>query len=397
MSISEVKGKKVPIKLWAPVNEVESEALDQLKNVASLPWVHHLAVMPDVHAGRGCTVGCVIGMKDALSPATVGVDIGCGVLAVKTSLDADKLDRKLKQLFGKIEETIPVGFNAHPQTVANNRQIVGEEIYRESTALFDRWNDLDGHVSDLQGKASVQLGSLGGGNHFIEVCLDTDKNVWLMLHSGSRNIGKELAEVHISKAKELAHNKELPDKDLAVFLAGTPEMQAYRRDLTWAQDYARINRRVMMRLLKNCIEEYWPGVKYTDEINCHHNYVAEETHFGEQLFVTRKGAIRAGAGEFGVIPGSMGTKSYIVKGLGNEESLSSASHGAGRKMSRGKAKAKFTRQDLEEQTEGVVCRKDAGVIDEIPGAYKSIQRVMSHQKDLVEIVAELKQCLCVKG
>lgn len=321
----------------------------------------------------------------------------CGMCAVKTSLDAHKVERKLKDIFSDIESTIPVGFNGHTETIVHNRNIVGERLYQRAKNLYEDFKNLDPHVQGLIDKSSKQIGTLGGGNHFGEVCLDTDKNVWLMLHSGSRNIGKELAEIHITKAKELTHNKDLPDKDLAVFLAGTPEMQRYRHDLTWAQTWAALNRDVMMRLFKNVMEEYWPGVKYDHEVNCHHNYVSEEIHYGENVMVTRKGAISAKTGEMGIIPGSMGTCSYIVRGLGNEESFHSASHGAGRRMSRGKAKAKFTREDLIEQTEGVMCRKDTGVLDEIPKAYKDIGKVMANQADLVEVVAEIKQILCVKG
>lgn len=397
MSISTIKGKNVPIHLWAPVNEVESGAIDQLRNLAAMPWVVHVAAMPDIHVGKGCCVGSVIAMKDAISPSCVGVDLGCGMVCAKTSLDADKVERKLKQIYSRIEESIPHGFNAHVGTVADDRRIVGDQIYSEAKALFEDFKGLHKGVQGLMSKAASQLGTLGGGNHFIELCHDTEQNVWMMLHSGSRNIGKELAEIHISRAKELTHNKDLPDRDLAVFLAGTPEMQEYRRDLTWAQWYAALNRKVMMRLYKNVLEEFWPGIKYSEEVNCHHNYVASEVHFGDQVLVTRKGAIRAGKGDMGIIPGSMGTKSYIVRGLGNEQSLCSASHGAGRKMSRGKAKSHFTREDLIEQTEGVMCRKDTGVLDEIPKAYKSIEKVMANQTDLVEVVAELKQFLCIKG
>src|SRR5262249_33075015 len=242
-------------------------------------------------------------------------------------------------------------------------------------------------------KAARQLGTLGGGNHFIELCLDTVGRVWLMLHSGSRNVGKELAEIHMARARRLEHNQALRDRDLAVFLAGTPEMDAYRRDLYWAQEYARVNRAIMLALYQDVLRGFWPGIAFEDAVYCHHNYVAEETHFGELLFVTRKGAIRAGVGEMGIIPGSMGTKSYIVRGRGNPQAFESASHGAGRRMSRGKAKAKFTVEDLRAQTAGVECRKDAGVLDEIPGAYKKIDDVMAAQEDLVEIVAELKQVL----
>src|SRR5580704_448758 len=245
MSISQIKGKNVPIHLWAPVNEVESDALDQLKNIAALPWVfHHVAVMPDVHLGKGCTVGSVVAMKDAISPSAVGVDIGCGMAVIKTSLDVHKVERKLKQIFDNIEASIPVGFNGHEETVADSHKIVGDDIYSRAKVLYEDFNNLDPHVKGLMAKSAKQLGTLGSGNHFIELCVDADQNVWLMLHSGSRNIGKELAEVHISKAKKLAHNLDLPDKDLAVFLAGTPEMQAYRHDLTWAQTWAALNRDV---------------------------------------------------------------------------------------------------------------------------------------------------------
>jgi tRNA-splicing ligase RtcB len=262
---------------------------------------------------------------------------------------------------------------------------------------MERFRDLAPQVRDLEGTAARQLGTLGGGNHFIELCLDTDDQVWLMLHSGSRNIGKTLAEVHMRRARELEHNQALEDRDLAVFLAGTPEMQAYRRDLFWAQEYARLNRVVMLQLYQAVLAAELGSIDFEEPVSCHHNYVAEEVHFGEQLMVTRKGAIRAGAGDLGIIPGSMGTKSYIVRGLGNADAFLSASHGAGRRMSRAKAKKTFTVADLAEQTRGVECRKDGGVLDEIPTAYKDIDQVMANQADLVEVVAELKQVLCVKG
>ena len=396
MSISVLKGKKVDVHLWTPVQEVESSALDQLKNIAALPWAfHHVAVMPDVHFGKGATVGSVVAMKDAVAPAAVGVDIGCGMAAVKTNLVADKVERRVRALRTAIEEAIPVGFGAHEEPAID--RIEDDELPHRVRALMARFDQLSTKVQSLDGKAWRQVGTLGGGNHFIELCLDTDGNVWLMLHSGSRNVGKELAEIHIAEARKLAHNRELPDRDLAVFLAGTPEMAAYRRDLFWAQEYALLNREVMLALYQGVIRDFWPGAQFEWPIMCHHNYVAEEVHFGEQVLVTRKGAIRAGAGDLGIIPGSMGTKSYIVRGLGNPEAFESASHGAGRRMSRGKAKQKFTLADLAAQTAGVECRKDSGVIDEIPGAYKSIDQVMENQRDLVEVVAELKQVLCVKG
>jgi len=312
---------------------------------------------------------------------------------VRTSLGAADLPASLRSIRSDLEEAIPVGFAAHDELVRSQDPRLRSEV-KEHLEGFD---DLDPAVKDLRGRAGKQLGTLGGGNHFIELCLDTEDRVWLMLHSGSRNIGKTLAEVHMARARKLKHNRALADPDLAVFLAGTEEMTAYRRDLEWAQRYAMLNRRLMFDLYAQVIRRHFPDVQLDEPVLCHHNYVAEETHHGESLLVTRKGAISARAGQLGVIPGSMGTRSYIVRGLGNPESLHSASHGAGRKMSRGEAKRQFSVKDLAEQTAGVECRKDGGVLDEIPGAYKPIEQVMEYQKDLVEIVAELKQLLCVKG
>ena len=400
MAISTLKGATVDARLWAKVEEIESVALDQLRNIASLPWVAHVAVMPDVHFGKGATVGSVIGMRGAVAPAAVGVDIGCGMGAVKTNLKASNLGDNLKALRSKIESLIPVGFQAHDNEktylhLPGSKEAL--ELKNDVEKLFSEFELLDPGVQALSKRAMSQLGTLGGGNHFIELCLDTEQNVWMILHSGSRNIGKELAELHMGEAKKLGHNANLPDKDLAVFLAGTPQMQAYRRDLFWAQRYAFLNRRLMFELYKKAMLEFFPDTTFEKPILCHHNYVSEEIHFGEELVITRKGAISAKPGEMGIIPGSMGAKSFIVKGLGNPESLNSASHGAGRKMSRGKAFKTFTEEDLAKQTEGVECRKDHGVIDEIPAAYKDIEKVMANQKDLVEVVAELKQVLCVKG
>ncbi len=388
MSISELKGKNVPVKLWTKLEDVESEALTQLKNIASLPWVfRHIAVMPDVHFGIGATVGSVIAMKDAISPAAVGVDIGCGMGAIRTNLKADALPDSLTEIRNKIEQKIPVGFNEHKQPKVQSR----------TNSLFAEFRSLHPKVMDLESKAVYQCGTLGGGNHFIELCLDTENTVWMMLHSGSRNIGKTLAEIHISTAKKLTHNTHLPDRDLAVFLANTPEMEAYRRDLFWAQRYALLNRQTMFEIYKTILKGFFPDIKFEEPILCHHNYVSEETHFGEDVIVTRKGAISAREGEWGIIPGSMGTKSYIVRGLGNPESFHSASHGAGRRMSRTQAKKNYTLKDLEAQTSGVECRKDGGVLDEIPAAYKNIDEVIENQKDLVKVEYELKQILCVKG
>ncbi len=387
MSIAQLKSDGVPIKLWAQLHEVEGAALHQLKNIASLPWCfHHVAAMPDVHLGKGATVGSVVAMKGAVAPAAVGVDIGCGMAAQRTNLTAGDLPESLKDLRLAVEEAIPVGLNEH-------RHAAGPQDH----PLWDEWKDLTPEVQRRLDKARHQVGTLGGGNHFIELCLDTEDRVWLMLHSGSRNIGKELAEIHIERARKLAHNQELPDRDLAVFLAGTDEMKQYRHDLFWAQRYAFLNREVMLNLYRRVLKKTFKHLELDEPILCHHNYVAEEIHYGEELLVTRKGAIRAGVGDLGIIPGSMGTKSYIVRGLGNAEAFESASHGAGRRMSRNEAKRRFSRKDLEKQTEGVECRKDSAVIDEIPGAYKDIDQVMENQKDLVEVVAQLKQVMCVKG
>jgi tRNA-splicing ligase RtcB len=395
MPSTTIKGDRVPIRLWAQPHEVESDALRQLKAVTSLPWVaHHVAVMPDVHVGKGATVGSVIALHGAVAPAAVGVDIGCGMAAVKTSLAADDLPDNLKKLRLAIEDAIPVGREGYASPVW---ETASGDVALRGQALMARFAELAPVVQSLAGRANVQMGTLGGGNHFIEVCLDTEHGVWLMLHSGSRHIGKSLAEFHMEKAKKLFHNQELADPDLAVFLAGTPQFDAYRRDLFWAQEYAALNRAVMLERLKSVVKQFFPRVSFEEPIACHHNYVAEEHHFGDDLLVTRKGAIRAGAGELGIIPGSMGTKSFIVRGKGNALSFESASHGAGRRMSRGQAKKSFTVRDLERQTEGVECRKDAGVIDEAPKAYKNIDRVMEQQDDLVEIVHELKQVVCVKG
>jgi tRNA-splicing ligase RtcB (3'-phosphate/5'-hydroxy nucleic acid ligase) len=390
-----INGERVPIRLWASPREVGSDAIRQLKAVAGLPWVaHHVAVMPDVHVGKGATVGSVIALRGAVAPAAVGVDIGCGMAALETSLSANDLPDDLKRLRQKIEGAVPVGRGLHRTPVWRES---GDELSMRGTALLQRFSELERSVQRLVERASLQLGTLGGGNHFLEVCLDTEQAVWLMLHSGSRHIGAALAEFHMLNARRLFHNRDLPDPDLAVFIAGTPAFAAYRRDLYWAQEYAALNRAVMLERTKDVVRRLFPRVTFGTPISCHHNYVAEETHFGEELLVTRKGAIRAGLGELGIIPGSMGTKSYIVRGKGNPLSFESASHGAGRRMSRTEARKSFTLADLERQTRGVECRKDRGVIDEAPKAYKDIDRVMTEQADLVEIVAELKQVVCVKG
>ncbi|MFD3780074.1 RtcB family protein [Streptomyces sp. NPDC058612] len=397
MSYVEVPGAKVPIRMWTDPASVEDSAMQQLRNVATLPWIKGLAVMPDVHYGKGATVGSVIAMKDAVCPAAVGVDIGCGMSAVKTSLTANDLPGDLSGLRSKIERAIPVGAGMHREAVDPER------LHGFTDAGFgDLWERFD-YIADAvkyrRDRAMRQMGTLGAGNHHIEVNVDGEGAVWLTLHSGSRGIGNQLAEHHIGIARSLSHNQGLVDRDLAVFLAATPEMAAYRHDLYWAQEYAKFNRAVMMSLVKEVVRKEFRKAKvsFEREISCHHNYVAEERYDGMDLLVTRKGAIRAGGGEYGIIPGSMATGTYIVKGLGNTAAFNSASHGAGRRMSRNAAKKRFTVRDLAEQTRGVECRKDSGVVDEIPGAYKPIEQVMEQQRDLVEVVAKLKQIICVKG
>jgi len=383
-----VQGSVVPIWLWARPHEVESAALDQLRGIAALPWAHHhVAVMPDVHLGKGATVGSVVALRGAVSPAAVGVDIGCGMAAVRTNLRAEDLPDDLSGLRSGVEAAIPVGH-------AGNAEVC-REVGR--LPLWEHFDRLAEPVWRLRARAEQQVGSLGGGNHFVELCLDEAGAVWLMLHSGSRNIGKVLADHHVGVARSLPHNADLPVPELAVFVDGTPEMDAYRHDLFWAQEYARANRAEMLRRYQQVVTGFFPHVRFDEPISCHHNYVSAEHHFGADVLVTRKGAINADTGVLGIIPGSMGTASYIVRGLGNAESFRSASHGAGRRMSRGEARRRFTTADLAEQTHGVECRKDAGVVDEIPGAYKDIDQVMANQADLVEVVTRLRQVMCVKG
>ncbi|WP_030007613.1 RtcB family protein [Picosynechococcus sp. NKBG042902] len=381
-----------PVYSWAG-HDLASQELQMAKNVASLPFVFkHVSLMPDVHLGKGALVGSVIATKDAIIPAAVGVDIGCGMAALKLPFKGDRLDGKLKQIRKDLEAIIPVGFEENKdvdKTVSN-------------WGGWQNFKDLHRGVKNLESKALKQMGSLGGGNHFIEVCLDEENNVWLMLHSGSRHIGNKLAQCHIGTAKDLLKLAEtkVPDPDLAYFVKGTPEFEAYWRDLQWAQNYAHFNRDVMLARFKKVIEKHLAGGKPTKAlmfVNCHHNYAEQETHFDEEIYVTRKGAVRARQEDYGIIPGSMGAKSYIVKGKGNVMSYCSCSHGAGRLMSRAKAKKTFTLDDLVAQTAGVECRKDTGIIDEIPAAYKPIEQVMAQQADLVEVVATLKQVLCIKG
>ena len=384
---------RVPVKVWSELADVEPQALDQLVNTANLPCVFkHIAVMPDVHLGIGATIGSVIPTKNAIIPAAVGVDIGCGMLAVKTQFDSAALEGRLKRIRENIERAIPLGPSQHHSPLKEAERWMG----------WKEFSNCHRAVQELAQKARAQLGTLGGGNHFIELCLDTEDRVWIMLHSGSRHIGKTLAERHIQAAKGLLRQtlQSLPDPNLAYLVKGTSEFQAYWHDLQWAQAYAYENRQLLLDLVLRATEKGLGGREAVVPelvVNCHHNYAAIERHFGEKVYITRKGAVKAAQGEMGIIPGSMGTRSFIVRGKGNAEAFDSCSHGAGRRMSRSEARRTFSAEDLCRQTAGVECRKDTGVVDEIPQAYKDIDVVMRHQSDLVEVVAELKQVLCVKG
>jgi tRNA-splicing ligase RtcB len=393
----EIREGLVPVKVYT--DDVEATARAQLVNVSRLPIVHHhVAAMPDVHMGIGATVGSVIPTLRAIIPAAVGVDIGCGVIAARLSLGANDIDEaSLKRVFGQISRDVPVGFEQHDERDA--RSHAAKPFQRGLRRILD----LHPGVEKRIGKHSSwqrQLGTLGGGNHFIEVCLDESGRVWVMLHSGSRGIGNAIGSYFIELARRDAARDQLnlPDRDLAYFREGAQHFDDYVEAVGWAQDYARANRVEMMELVLDALRRHLPAFEVTGEaVNCHHNYVERERHYGEQVWVTRKGAIRAGEGELGIIPGSMGTRSYIVRGKGSAESFDSCAHGAGRRMSRNAAEKKFSVADLARQTEGVICRKDKSVLDEIPGAYKDIDVVMAHQQDLVEVVHTLKQVLCVKG
>ena len=387
----------VPVKIYT--SDVEASAWKQLTELGQLDIVYgHVAAMPDVHTGIGSTVGAVIPTRDAIIPAAVGVDIGCGMNAVRLSLDAAQLPDDLRLIRAAIESAVPVGFSAHHQPVVSAGELkhLGHGLER----IFDRHPQLQRMQKNADRIWALQLGTLGGGNHFIELCLDESQHLWVMLHSGSRGVGNAIGRYFIELARKdmERQHKRLPNRDLAYLKEGSEYFDDYVEAVHWAQDYALANRREMMRLVLEAVSPHLPPFQCTSEaINCHHNYVAIEQHGGETLYITRKGAIRAGLGELGIIPGSMGARSFIVRGKGNEESWCSCAHGAGRRMSRSEAKRRFSRSDLEAQTAGVECRKDKGVVDEIPGAYKDIDIVMANQSDLVEIVHTLKQVVCVKG
>jgi len=392
-----------PIKAWVDGVPVEDAARRQLFNIAALPFIHsHVAVMPDVHLGKGATVGSVIATRAAIVPAAVGVDIGCGMMAVRTTLTAGDLPDSLAKLRSGIEAAVPHGGvglkggwrDGVPNAVG--RLFADSGLASGLAALEEK------HPAIRKAQSGTHLGSLGGGNHFIEVCLDEEQRVWAMLHSGSRGIGNRIGSHFIAAAREALDRRQLtrplPDRDLAWLEEGEPLFEDYVAAVAWAQEFARHNREVMMAAVLRVMREQLPPFQMQKAaINCHHNYVEREAHFGSDVWVTRKGAVKAGAGDLGIIPGSMGAKSYIVRGLGNAQSFQSCAHGAGRKMSRGDAKRRFTLADHAAATAAVECRKDLGVIDETPMAYKDIDAVMAAQEDLVEIVHTLRQVVCVKG
>ena len=395
MEVFETAGR--PVKAWVRGVEFDAGARRQVENIAALPFVHdHVAVMPDVHVGKGATVGSVIPTIGAIVPAAVGVDIGCGMIAAKLTLRAEDLPTDLRRVRAAIEKVIPVGKGAHRDAPA-----AAEAAWADG--LGERYANVVSKAPAVSTRnVREQLGTLGGGNHHIELCIDEAGDVWFTLHSGSRGAGNRIGQFYIEAAqRELARlGVTLVDRDLAHLTEHTPLFDAYVEAVGWAQDYARANRDLMMR---HAIEAMngkagLPRFKAAGTlVNCHHNYVAREHHFGADVFVTRKGAVRAGLGELGFIPGSMGTRNYVVRGLGNAESFESCSHGAGRRMSRSEAKSRLTLADLKRETDGIECRKDAGVLDEAPSAYKDIDAVMAAQHDLVRIVHTLRQVVCIKG
>ena len=396
-----------PIKMWTRGVPVEESAKQQLSNTARLPFIYkHVAVMPDVHLGKGSTIGSVSPTLGAVIPAAVGVDIGCGMMAAKTTLRADDLPDSLGKLRSAIEQAIPHGMS--PKTRSFKGADKGSWNKAPSAVdagwlrLKDDFDEICRKRPNLKNTNNYKhLGTLGSGNHFVEVCLDEQGAVWLMLHSGSRGVGNAIGTQFIELAKQdmRKHHINLPDQDLAYLSEGTQHFDDYIEAVGWAQKFARINREVMMQnliaALRTVITK--PFDTHVEAVNCHHNYVQKEHHFGRDVLVTRKGAVSARAGELGIIPGSMGAKSFIVRGKGNPESFNSCSHGAGRIMSRTEAKRRFTVEDHVGATRGVECRKDAAVIDEIPMAYKDIEAVMHAQRELVEVVHTLKQVVCVKG
>ena len=396
-----------PVKMWTQGVPVEPAAKEQLAKLAQLPFVfHHVAVMPDVHVGKGSTIGSVIPTLGAVIPAAVGVDIGCGMMAAKTTLRAADLPDNLSKLRSAIEQAVPHGMS--PKTRNHKGRDVGSwnnpppAVDAGWAKLKDEFDAICRKYPKLRGTNNHKhLGTLGSGNHFVEVCLDEEGAVWVMLHSGSRGVGNAIGTHFIELARQdmRRHQVNLPDQDLAYLEEGTAHYDDYVEAVGWAQKFARINREVMMHNVIHAMRGAIPTPfdAHVEAVNCHHNYVQKEKHFGKDVLVTRKGAVSAREGELGIIPGSMGAKSFIVRGKGNPDSFNSCSHGAGRVMSRTEAKRRFTRADMERVLQGVESRKDEGVIDEIPMAYKDIDAVMHAQRDLVEVVHTLKQVVCVKG
>ena len=393
-----------PVKMWTNGVPVEDGAKAQLVNTARLPFIFkHVAAMPDVHFGKGSTIGSVIPTKGAIIPAAVGVDIGCGMMACKTTLNAADLPDNLAPMRTAIERAVPHGMS--PKRHGRDKgswESPPSRVDAFWAELFPDFERITQKYPRLKNTNNYRhLGTLGGGNHFVEVCIDEESCVWFMLHSGSRGVGNAIGTLFIEKAKEdmRRHFINLPDEDLAYFPEGTEHFDDYVDAVGWAQKFARLNREAMMVAVIGAVRSVVakPFETHVEAVNCHHNYVQRERHFGEDVLITRKGAVRAGVGELGIIPGSMGAKSFIVRGKGNAESFESCSHGAGRAMSRNEARRRFTLDDQARATAGVECRKDEAVIDEIPMAYKDIDAVMLAQQDLVEVVHTLKQVVCVKG
>ncbi len=400
------EGDRVPIKAWVNGVQLEDEAMKQLKHLSGLPFIHkHIAVMPDVHAGKGSTVGSVIPTYGAIIPAAVGVDIGCGMMAVKTNIRAEHLPDDLSSIRSKIEAVVPHGRTNDGRP--GDRGAWGNPPENVQLAMkatlqsgLDRLVQKHDKIEKAAKGAINHLGTLGGGNHFVELCLDENNDVWIMLHSGSRGIGNAIGRYFIERAKEEMERYfiDLPDSDLAYLPEGTQNFHDYVAAVGWAQGFAMMNRRVMMDNVILALRDNFPGILIDETaVNCHHNYVVKERHLGKDVWLTRKGAVSAKKDELGIIPGSMGAKSFIVRGKGHHESFCSCSHGAGRKMSRTEAKKTFTLADHIAATAGVECRKDMDVIDETPMAYKNVDDVMKAQADLVDIVHVLKQVVCVKG
>ncbi len=392
-----------PLKMWTRNVQIDDAAIKQMANVAQLPIIHkHVAAMPDCHVGKGATVGAVIPTKGAIIPAAVGVDIGCGMMAWKLTVTASQLPDNLSPVRSDIERAVPHGF----VSTKGRARKGGWEVVPNSVA--SRWRDIEERYRAIVDKhprishkgPAHQLGSLGTGNHFIEICLDENDAVWVMLHSGSRGPGNVIGRYFIELAKkDMEHHiANLPDRDLAYLSEGTSHFDDYVEALNWAQDYASENRQAMMDAVLRVLRKHLPKFQIGDmAVNCHHNYAVMENHFGADVWVTRKGAVRARKGDLGIIPGSMGTGSFIVRGLGNEESFCSCAHGAGRAMSRTEAKQRITLKDHRAATEGIECRKDRAVIDESPAAYKDISSVIAAQQTLIEVVHTLRQVVNVKG